>query len=309
MPARRKRKKPGYRKTGNKKPGKKYSYIFFILLSLIIGTIYLLRTRYWSSEEKLSLMINNDSEIMLVVADPVLEEIYEIEIPGNTEIEVAGGLGRWKAKTLWALGEQEKLGGKLSVRSITMGLGLPVYTWADKPALGLVNTGLKPSLGALFSSYDTDLTFADKMHLFLFAIKIKNTKRVNLNLGKTNFLERGLLSDGSEGYEVSKSRPQNILSVFSEPVFSEGVVRVSIVDATGENGVAEKVSKVLETLGGKVSSIENLNEFEGVCKIKSKNKSLSGMLLKLFECEEHIIDEGQSFDVEMTLGKKFVKIY
>lgn len=306
MPARRKRKRTNSKKT---KPKKKYLYIAILFLILIFCLAYFLRIRQWNNKEKLFLLINNDDSMIVAVADPTTGDMYRINIPGNTEVEVAGDLGRWKVKTLWVLGKQEKLGGKLAARSITMGLGLPVYAWADKKALGLIDISLKNSFTALFSSYDSNFSFGDRLNLFLFSIKTKNTKKVTIDLGETGFLEKDVLSDGNEGYRVSKTSPQNILAIFSEPSYSDGVVRVSMIDGTDEVGKSEKVSAVVQALGGKVSSVVNSLGFEGKCRISSKDKKLLDVLLRIFECEEYTIKEDQSFDVEISLGSEFTKVY
>lgn len=307
MPAKRKRKSIS---SNRKKFKKKYLYYLFFIIILIIGLFVVLRTNKWNGKDKLSLVIkNNDYSLNIIVFDPELEEIYNLKIPENTEIKVAGDLGIWKIKSLWGLGDQEGQGGKLAARSITVGLQLPVYAWAEEQALGLANPNIKLSLIALFSSYKSNLIFGDKLRMLIFSTKVKNSKRVTINLSDTNFLEKRVLSDGEEGYVVAQKPPQNILAIFSEPILSAGITRVSIKDSTEKAGLAENVGRIIEVLGGKITSVQTTKDFDGVCILESKKEKVLEILLKIFECEESNVKPDQSFDVEITLGRKFSSKY
>jgi len=307
MPTRRKRKLLSKKKHKYKK---KYVWLIILLSLLIIGIYYILRTNKWNGNNKLSLVVrNNDDSLSVLVFDPEIEEIYKLNIPGNTEIEVAGNLGLWKIKSLWKLSSQEGLDGELVVRSITLGMNLPVYNWADTPALGLVEPGLKSFFNSVFALYETDLTLGDRLRLFVFSTKIENSKRVEINLDTTSFLEKEILADGEEGYRVSKTSPQNILAIFSEPELSGGVSLVSVINSSGSGRLARDVGEVIEVLGGKISSIDNRDVYDGVCILKTKREATLKIMLKIFECEKYLVQKDQSFDVEIVLGKKFALEY
>jgi hypothetical protein len=292
----------------SKKVKTKFKFIFLLtfLITLIVVLFFVLRTKEWSGEEKMTLVVNNDDlSVSIIVFDPVLGEIYQLIIPGDTEIEVAGGHGIWKIKSIWKLGEQEGLSGELLARSITMGLKLPVYAWADSDAIGLTEPGFPSSFKAIFSSYKSSLTFGDKLHMFIFSARVKNTKRVKLNLADTTFLERGTLSGGEDGYRVAETPPQIISTIFSEPALSNKVVRVSIKDATNKPGLAVNVGKVLEILGAKVTSVETTSDYDGVCLLKASDRKIMTIMLNVFDCDKTSDKPGGSFDLEITLGKNF----
>lgn len=286
-----------------------YFVVFIIAIILFLGLFLAFKTDKWNSKHKVILAVRNiDNSLNIIVFDPQLEEIYDIAVPENTEIEVAGGYGVWKVKSLWDLGKQEGLSGDLLARSVIMGLKIPVYAWADNEALGLAYPKPRNFLTSLFSPYETNLLFGDKLRLFLFSSKVKNTKRVKLDLGETAYLEKMTLSDGEKGYKVSDLQPQSITAIFSEQALSSDVVRFSIKDSTGKN-MAAKVASLIEVLGGKVSLVETQSGFDGLCILKAKNEEILEILKKVFECEENILDEGQSFDVDLTLGSKFSERY
>lgn len=307
MPAKRRKRYKKIKLPGNYK---KFIFFFFIIITLLFAAFFVMRTNKWNGKDKFSLVINNsDNSLSIVVFDPSLEEMYVLGVPGNTEIEVAGDYGLWKVKSLWLLDKQEGLHGQLIVRSITMAMKIPVYSWADEQAHGLVNPGLRPTIRALFANYKSDLSFADKLRLVMFSSKVKNTKKINIDLSQTSFLEKKTLSDGEEGYKIAEFPPQRISAIFSEPELAGGIVRVSIKDSTGKQNLAKNVGGVIEVLGGKISSIENLEGFDGFCILKSKDEKKLSLLLRVFDCEEYSISPDQSFDIEITLGKKFISEY
>lgn len=307
MPA--KRRKRTYQKKFKKTNLR--SVIIIIFLSILFFSLAMIfRADKWTGEDKLSLVVkNSDQSVSIIVFDPVLEEIYKLTIPANTEIRVAGEYGVWKIKSLWSLGEQEGFSGDLLARSITMGMKLPVYAWADWQAVGLADPGIAVSLRALISDYKSNLVIGDRLRLLIFSSKVKNTKRININLSETSFLEKRVLSDGEDGYQLAQVPPQSILAVFSEPYLSTKVVRVSINNATRGTGLAKDVGSVIEVLGAKVSSIETSSEYEGVCIIRSKDKKVLEILSKIFECEEYSELTTGAFDLEVVLGKDFVNKY
>jgi hypothetical protein len=303
MPANRKKRRNNLKKP---KQGKKRYLFFLLVLFLTAFLFFILRADKWNGKDKLSLVVKNeDYSLSIIVFDPELEEIYDLKIPGNTEIEVAGGYGVWKIRSLWALGQQEGLGGELVARSVITGMKIPVYAWADEQALGLVNIGFRPSFRALASSYNSNLIFGDRLRLLIFSSKVKNTNRVSIDLGNTAFLEKTILSDGEEGYRVTRVPPQRITAIFSEPIISNNIVRISVKDSTEKPGLARNAGSVIEVLGGKISSIEMITGFEGICILRSKDERISKILLKVFKCEEVFIDPQQSFDVEITFGAGF----
>lgn len=287
-------------------------FTLLILLSsvLFLLSVFIFRTDKWNGKDKLSLVVrNSDSSVSLIIFDPTLSEIHNFRIPADTEVKVAGGYGVWKIGSLWILGEQEKLSGLLLARSITMGFKMPVYAWADAPANGLSDPGLLSSLKSILTPYKSNLSFRDKLGLIIFSSKIKNSKRININLEETAFLERQILAGGEEGFRLALIPSQRILTVFSEPYLSSGVVRVSIKDGSQDFGIAKDVGSVIEVLGAKVFSIENTVDFEGVCKLKSKDKKILEIFMKVFECEENSLEPDFPFDIEIVLGKDFGKKY
>lgn len=279
-----------------------------IFFSIIFFRLFF-RSDNFANDTKTSLVIKNgDSSISVIVFDPRIKEIHTLIIPGNTEIDIAGGYGKWKIKSIWQLGEQEGLDGDLLARSVTRGLKMPTFLWADSRAGGLVSPRFSTIIPALFSPYKSNLSLGDKLGMLILSLQVKNTKRVTINLQDTLYLDRAMLSDGEEAYVISASPAQYISAIFADPYLSGNVVRVAIKNASGEPGLAEEVSKIIEVLGAKVSSIEKAPNQEGRCILIANDENLLKSLKKLFGCDASVGQIG-NFDLEITLGEKFADYY
>src|SRR3990167_8549631 len=103
MPAQ-KRKVRNYRPKKTN-PAKIYLiYIFGVLVLIAIPFLYknIFSRKYFNGVDKMSLAVQEKSgDVSILVFDPVRQEITKVRIPGDTQVEVAGGLGVWKIKSIW----------------------------------------------------------------------------------------------------------------------------------------------------------------------------------------------------------------
>lgn len=307
MPARRRN-----RKAINKKRPSKKIYIFVLLALAFFAFLFFLRSgrRNWNGKDKIAVAIRNDSDgVDLVVFDPLVEEIFRLKVPGSTQIDVSNQLGIWRLESVWKLGEQEDLGGELLSRSITKSLKLPVYLWADRQALGLIEGGMTKRLSAVFSNYETNLSRGDRVALALFAMQVDNASFVEMDLSDTSFLEKKKLLDGEEGYVTTGSPPRKVAFAFSQPILEEDAARIRIRDATQTYKIAEEMGEALENLGGKVSAITRENGIGVACELRSKLKEVSVLVSSLYPCKVSEKPPEGNFDLEIYLGEDFVKIY
>lgn len=101
---------------------KKKSYLIFIVvvfLTLLAFLVFFLtRARYWDGKTKLSVVINERDNVLISTFDPTLEEVTTVKIPASTQVEVSRSLGSWKLGSVWKLGKNEKVGGRLLQETI-----------------------------------------------------------------------------------------------------------------------------------------------------------------------------------------------
>jgi hypothetical protein len=292
-------------KTDRKKGWIKYFLIIFVVIIPYLFLKFL--SRHWTGEDKLFLAINNgDGGVNVVSFNPVDSEIVNIHIPGNTQVEVAHQLGTWKVKSLWQLGKQEKLGGKLLASTITKNFKFPVFLWADSIALGFVTTEPVSLVKAVFTPYEGSLGLGDRIRLAIFSIGIKNSKRIDVELSQTSYLTETILKDGEVGFIISGNVPQKLTAVFSSDKFASGELRIRVRDKSDSPGVAAEVGRIVEVLGGKVSSISKEIGEDMSCSVSGRDKLFVEAIMALFPCELSG-RTSDNFDLEMTIGRDFQK--
>jgi len=78
---------------------------------------------------------------------------------------------------------------------------------------------------------------------------------------------------------------------------------------TGKFGIAEALGEVIEVFGGKVFSIEKGSEADSGCKVSAKVAQNAAKIALLFPCS--VVDQPPdgNFDLEITIGKKFMEDY
>ncbi len=248
-----------------------------LLLSLL--TVFLLRTKYWNSGGKLAVVVDKGQEVVISLYDSAAGSQTDVIIPGNTQVLAAYGLGTWKLGSLWKLGSDEKIGGSLITRSISINFGLPVYIWRDNLSLG------------------------DKLRIRIFSFLNRGSKDL-INLKDTSFLKKTVFMDGESGYLVNKDIPEEISSLFSDQEEFGSFLKAKITDASGSYGFAGKVGRIIETMGIKVAAISKGSGSDTNCKVLGKNRELVRKVALILGCSEAETKEVASFDLEIYLGNQ-----
>src|SRR4030043_451288 len=297
MPARRRKRKS---------PKKNYKLLLIAIVFLVIGLIgiFLLKTKTWVGDSKLTLVINNSKEIYIAVFDPVGDDITTIKIPGSVEVEVSRRLGKIRIASIWQLGEDENLDGILLAETVTKNFRIPVTSWGDKESLGFIKKG--SILSGLFKNYKSNLAFSDKLRLFFFSLGVKEFKRTDIDLSQTSFLKAKKLTDGEMGYVVTDIMPQKLIVVSSDNLVSKKDLKVLLTNASGESLLSEKVGKVVESLGTKIAAVDNLKEEDFDCVVKGKDIKIDKRFALVLGCEVSK-DSSGNFDVEIKFGRKFLE--
>ena len=289
------------------------SFIIAGIGLLLIASLYLflsLTTKYWGSHERVSLVINNpNGDLTVTTFNRESGEINNIQIPGGTQLLVSRQLGSWKAKSVWKLGENEKLGGELLRESIIKNFHFPVVAWADSNAEGLASGNFWSAIKSIFLIRKTNLGVGDRIKMAIFSIGVNNMKRNEINLAQTSYLKKVRLVDGEDGYLISGGLPNNLLIIFAEPSLAKQGLKANIIDASGKNLLGQDVGKTLEVLGIKVASVEKQAADKDDCSIKGKDIKIVRKLAQLFSCQKEIKSLDNKFDIEFKIGESFAKRY
>lgn len=127
-----KRKK--YLEKKNNSQRRKYKFLYLILI-IIFLLLFLLATLFikFSNLEKYSFAVrnklNNNTDIYIVDSSSSIVKKYSIS--GDIVVDSSFGYGEYKLSNLWALADNEKLGGQLVTKSIVKNFGIPVIYYID----------------------------------------------------------------------------------------------------------------------------------------------------------------------------------
>jgi hypothetical protein len=305
-PAQRRRRKDSFKKRGVKFRLRKVFISAFLILASLLFIVF--NTKYWHTNQKLILVINTPKGDLAVTAfDPTQDEITTVTIPGSTQLDVARGLGSWKAKSIAKLGENEKLGGALMKDTLIKNFSFPVVAWAGAEAYGYATGEAIQVLKAMLLPYKTNLKIGDKIRIGILSLGVKTLNRKDINLASSSYLKKVKLKDGEEGYEISGKIPGDLLIVFAEELISEKSFKVQIKDATGNGYTAKEVASTIEVLGAKVAAVANIDKASTDCEVKSIDALFGRKINELFGCELGKGSPEGQFDLEIGIGEAFAK--
>lgn len=275
-------------------PKKKRNYRFLILLPVILivvlGFWFLATPSKWGGGGRLGVAFYKQSgDVVLTNFDSEAGTITTILIPKSTQVQAAKNLGTWPLASIPKLGENEKAGGDFVATTITKSFKFPTEAWAE-------DGGTK-----------TNLSLKDRLRLKLFSLGVKDSHHVEINLADTKYVRKTRLADGTEGYVIQGEIPLNLMSIFSDSTISESKLNILITNATGEGRVASDVSKIVEVMGGKVTSIQKTTVDEKLdCQIITQDfTEVAEKFAKVFNCPVVSVDPSGNFNLEIKLGKIF----
>jgi hypothetical protein len=280
---------------------------YFILIAILslVFIIFFKSSLFWDGKSKLSMVVKRDDGFVQVTTfDPETSEIFNIMIPGDTEVELARKLGKTRIKNAWQIGINAKHEGLVLAETVTRNFRFPVYIWADKEGVGFSDTNLTSILSATFKPYKTNLKIGDRLRLALFAISVKNVERENIDLTDTAYLKETTLIDGGVGYKITGNFPQNLLVVFVDSNLTKDSTAV-IMDESGDSQIASFVTEVLEVEGAKVVQILKYDVRDYDCEVGGLNKKLIEKVAKVFSCKKNYDNIDGNSDLYLKLGKGF----
>lgn len=258
--------------------------ISFVIF-LAIWAFLRLTPHYWNGKDRLNLVVVQKEEVDILVFDPQNFEITKFIIPGDTQVDVASSKGKFKIKNVWQLGADEGLGGKLLTQTVTKNFYLPVFLWRGRSK--------------------TNLPVADRISLWIFKLRVKETDINEIDLGKGLYVKPKKLEDGSRGYILESPLPERLTVYFSDYKMLKDVPRVVIEDETGTSNTSSVVGKVIEVMGGKVVSIEKKAASGLDCEMGGKDEDVLNKIADIFSCQK--TSENTEFDLKIKIGKTFAK--
>jgi len=290
---------------------------FALLISLGLGFKAWLsfRHRVWDGKSRLNIALAGEKTYLLGL-DPVDSEIILIEIPSETQIEVAFGLGSYPIDSVFELSRLEKKEGILLAQTLENNLAIPVKAWIDyqkeidfhQPR----NLFLQLIYSSLKGEAKTNLTNWDRLQL-LYTIKNVSVFRSNsYNLSNLNLLEEVELPDKNKGLRIEPERIDAFIqSHFQERRLREENLTIEVINTTQFPGLAERGARLLNNLGVEVVGVNNQEEKINRCQLigeeKLKNNYSAKFIRQIFDCQWKDSQEEGRADLILILGEDYRK--
>lgn len=285
----------------------------FVLLGIFVLCLaaFFASPKYFKGDEKLVLVVAEEENIDVVVFDPVNREVTNVLIPASTLVSASRNLGNWRIGSLWELGKNEKLAGRLLTESIVKNFYAPAAFWASSSASDFVRGKKSGILHFVFGRIETNLTLIDRIKLSFFLVGIKDYNRNVLDLSETSFLERKILPDGANGYVVTGNMPQKLLVLFADDKLAGSNAKVSITNSSGNLSIANRLGGIVEAMGAKVVLVREEEEEDSDCTISALDRKVVGKLMAVFSCDfkkqENEDSDRSKIDIDIKIGKKFLQ--
>jgi hypothetical protein len=278
-----------------------------ILVLFVLGLFFFFKrpANLWDGKTRLTLAAQlENGDVLLANFDPLSQTITRINIPGETEVQVAHQLGTWRLKSVWKLGEQEGIQGEILSKTIVKTFHFPVEAWSEPRGAGLAAANTWEISKSLFADYKTNLSFWDKVNLAFFSLTIKARDRLDFSLINAGYLYETKLVDG-KGFRRRTKVPASVSNLFADSAISQENLRISVLNASGDSSLAGNLVETVEMMGGRVVSVKNLKKEAGDCAVIGRDSLTKREIEVIFSCSEESRAMSGDFDIEIYLGEAY----
>lgn len=270
------------------------------------------RHRIWDGQSRLNIALAGEKTCLLSL-DPVDSELVLVEIPSETEVEVAFGYGVYPINSVYELSRLEKREGELLAETFENNFAVPVEGWfyssgeieSSKPKSLLT----KLIFSTLKMGAKTNLTFWDLSRLWLVSNNVSVFRANFFNLSNLNLLEEVELPDKTKALKIDEDR----LDAFTQQYFQEKKLGgenlvIEVINSTKLPGLAEKGARLLTNVGVEVVGVGNQEEVVSRCLLVGESSIqknyLTQRVMGIFGCNWREGEEGKG-DLTLILGEEF----
>lgn len=211
-------------------------------------------------------MVFLSKDIYVVSLDPKKGGVIILKVPTETYLDLPHGFGRWKAGSIYDLGQQEEppFGAVLLKDSATHALGIPIGGYVimkgqrDPQDLILSIHRNLFFAATMLGEIKTDFTPKELIHIYLNLAKVRPDKLRFLDLGQSQITKSALLPDGTRALVLDQISLDKFITDKLEDTFikDEGI-SVGVFNSTTHPGLGEKVARMITNIGGRVIFVAN----------------------------------------------------
>ena len=288
-------------------------FAIFALLGISFKAWQSYRHRVWDGESRINLAIASEKTYLLSL-DPASAEMALVEIPSQTQVEVAFSRGFYPIDSIFELSQLEEEEGLLLAQTLENNFGVPVKAWVYFPNK-IDPQKPKPLLNQIiYSAFKgrtkTNLTNWDLVRLLLANNRVHVYKANFFDLERLNLLAEAELPDKTHALVIDKDR----LDAFVQNNFQERKIRlenltVEVVNSTQSPGLAESGARLLTNIGFEVSGFDNQEGMMKKCLFIGDNQQKgfysTKWLREIFDCDWQSSEEKERADLILILGEEY----
>ncbi|KKS87990.1 MAG: hypothetical protein UW37_C0004G0005 [Candidatus Gottesmanbacteria bacterium GW2011_GWA2_44_17] len=257
--------------------------------------------------------------------DPMRPSITAVSIPSDVYVDVTRGYGAYPLSSVWKLDRIDKRRGVIFTETLEEAIGIPVRFFVEPSKQIGASETLRNHIGNALSFSSFLRTLVDKkrtnIHPWLF-MKISRAFQ-SMNPTEISFFDLknqavfidGTLADGTSVKKIDTGKLALLFGTLAEDAqIRKENLRIAVYNTTRTPGLAQKVSRVIESSGFHVSSIDNDETVKtSQCILRGKREVLQTVTVKtlvwLYGCfiQEEMTDSRS--DVTLLIGTDFEKRY
>ncbi|MDP3998213.1 MAG: LytR C-terminal domain-containing protein [bacterium] len=278
-----------------------WAFVFLALIFSVGFTVNTARKAIWDGRGRINIVIDA-RDIYFLSFSPKEKKLLVVQTPQNVYIEAPHGFGSYPFGAIYDLGELEKKGGETLMLTAREFFAAPVGAWMKLPQGQLEirdSASAKKELGQILRQsflppgggiqLKSNLTIVDQVRLWWAIKQVRADKVSFLNLEGNGIFSDLTLADESSVLTPNLSKLDSLLSPFlAEEGVRDELLKIEILNSTGEAGLGNRVSRIISNLGGEVISIDNQEEKVDRCLIRvrkeEKGRKTAQRLQEIFNC-------------------------
>lgn len=245
---------------------KKLFLVFLVLVLITFFGFREIKNSLWDGKSRLNFVLNN-----FVFSLEPEKSLTILSLPVNLYLEVPHGYGQYQLGSVYELGQLENRGEELLKETIQQNLAIPVEAYGQ-----MINdqcSMLNCFLFLLQGRGETDLSRWDLVRLWLAIRKLRADKITEINLQETATLKELKLPDESIVLETEFTQLDSLIQrFFSDRQIREEALKIEILNATEQPGLANQLARLINNIGGGVISINNAESASWRTKVKITNE-------------------------------------
>lgn len=288
---------------------KLFAVIIFLLFCFTVGRRV---TRWfyshWDAKSQVSIaLLSHEGDVFILVLTPAKNMAVAIKLPANLIVETPW-FGEYQAGKLSLLAKQEK-NDNVFLRSLTYFLGIGI----DRAILGkrVTLSGRGTSDKNFFLDFFLPFYSVEDWRIWRY---LKKRDLIWKMVDLSDLSEKTLLADGTEVMKVDPAAITiNLGGFLTDPVIKNENLSVVILNTGDKEGLAKKISSVVETLGVRVIKLETGEGGGDNCSLLVSEKkwlktATVNRLVSVLGCEKSL-SERKDLGGDIQILIKNVKIH